>query len=186
MLKFLIKRFATGEFRRDETGSVSLEAIIMMPLVFWTYLAMFSFFNTYQEYNVNQKAAYTIGDMISRETLPIDSAYLDGVQDLLDYLTHSRTDAAVRITSLRYDKEDLRFYVHWSRARGGKQPVTNADVANWTNRVPTLTDGEYIVITETWTDYAIPFNVGLPDQNIANFVYTRPRYAPRVLYEGSI
>lgn len=185
MLKCLIKRFAAGEFRRDETGSVSLEAIIMMPLVFWTYLAMFSFFDAYQEYNVNQKAAYTISDMISRETLPLDAAYLDGVQELLDYLTHSTTDAKVRVTSLRYNKDDLRFYVHWSRARGGQQPVTDSEVAAWTSRIPELTDGEYIVITETWTDYTTPFSVGLPDQLIENFVFTRPRYAPRVLYQGT-
>lgn len=186
MLRSHFKRFTSGDFRRDETGSVSIEAIIMMPLVFWTYLAMFAFFNTYQEYNVNQKVAFTIGDMISRETLPLDQAYLDGVQDLLDYLTHSSAEVGVRVTSLRYSKEDSQFYVHWPRARGGLTPVIDTDVATWTTRVPKLTDGEYIVITETSTNYAVPFNVGLGDREIENFVFTRPRYAPRVLYDGTI
>lgn len=172
-------------FARKEDGSVSLEALIMMPLVFWFYTAMFSFFNTYQEYNVNQKAAYTIGDMISRETLPLDGTYLNGVQQLLDYLTHSSEVATVRVTSLKYNAQDKRFYVDWSRARGEANPATNADVAKWTSQLPALTHNEYIVVTETLTKFDPPFNVGLGRKEISNFVFTRPRYAPRVLYTGT-
>ena len=48
-----------------------------------------------------------------------------------------------------------------------------------------MPDGEFIVITETWTKDKPPFNVSLGAQDIENFVYTRPRYAPRVLYSGA-
>ena len=64
-----LKRRVLARFLRDQDGSASIEAVIMMPMVFWVYLAMFTFFQTYQEYYTNQKAAYTIGDMISRDLL---------------------------------------------------------------------------------------------------------------------
>ena len=166
MIKLILSRLNIGRFGRDEKGSASIEAMIMIPMVFWVYLAMFAFFQTYQEYNANQKAAYTIGDMISRETLPLDANYLNGVQQLLDYMTRSSETASVRVTSLQYNLAEDRFYVHWSR-------------------IPIMPDGEFIVITETWTKYDPPFNVGLGAQDIENFVYTRPRYAPRVLYSGA-
>ncbi len=171
------------DFGRKEDGSVSLEALIMMPLLFWVYMAMFSFFQTYQEYNANQKAAYTIGDMISRETLPLDNKYLDGVQSLLGYMTHSSNPPMVRISSLKYSKKNKRFYVQWSHTRGGARSVKNPDVRSWKWRIPKLADGEYIVITETWTEFDPPFDVGLGRQTISNFVFTRPRYAPRVLFD---
>lgn len=179
----LLNIIGLRRFSRDEDGSASIEAMIMMPMVIWFYLAMFSFFQTYQEINVNQKAAYTIGDMISRETFPLDSSYIDGVQDMLGYLTRSSSESAIRITSLQYDTTDDRYYVQWSKARGGVLPVDNAIVADWNNRIPILMDKEYITITETWTDYDPPFNTGLGRKNINNFVFTRPRYAPRVLYQ---
>ena len=59
MIKLILSRLNIGRFGRDEKGSASIEAMIMIPMVFWVYLAMFAFFQTYQEYNANQKAAYT-------------------------------------------------------------------------------------------------------------------------------
>ncbi len=182
MFTFLEKPLNLLDFGRKDEGSASIEALIMMPLVFWFYVAMFSFFQTYQEYNLNQKAAHTIGDMISRETMPLDNSYLDGVQDLLDYMTHSSEVSTVRITSVQWNENDKRFYIHWSKARGNRLPLSDADVMEWESRIPKLSDGEFIVVTETWTAYDPPFNVGLGQQGIENFVFTRPRYAPRVLF----
>lgn len=182
MVTSYFKRRVLARFLRDQDGSASIEAVIIMPMVFWVYLAMFTFFQTYQEYYTNQKAAYTIGDMISRETLPMDTAYMDGVRDLLDYMTRSSGPTTVRITSAKYDQANKRFLLHWSRARGNLTDATQADVTSWTNRIPELEDGEYITITETWTSFSPPFNIGLPVQEVKNFVFTRPRYAPWVLY----
>ncbi len=180
-----IKSFGMRKFARQDEGSVSIEAMILMPMVIWVFAAMFSIFDTYKEYSLSQKAAYTIGDMISRETVPIDTEYLDGAQDLLDYITNSQDQSALRVTSLKYNGADNRFYVDWSRSRGPGQPATDSDVATWTDRLPTIANNEYIVVTETMTTFSPPFNIGLGKPNIENFVFTRARYAPRVLFIGS-
>jgi Flp pilus assembly protein TadG len=185
MFANITKSFGLRKFARQEEGSVSLEAMILMPMVIWVFAAMFSIFETYEEYSLNQKAAYTIGDMISRETLPIDAEYLNGAQDLLDYITNSQEQSTLRVTSLKYDGYDKRFYVHWSQSRGPGQPATDSDVASWTDRLPTITDNEYIVVTETMTTFSPPFNIGLGKPDIENFIFTRARYAPRVLFTGS-
>ena len=39
-----LKRRVLARFLRDQDGSASIEAVIMMPMVFWVYLAMFTFF----------------------------------------------------------------------------------------------------------------------------------------------
>ena len=169
----------------DDAGSVSVETVIIMPILLWVYVVTFVIFDGFRTHNQNVKAAYTIGDMISRETLPLDADYLDGVQELLNYMTNSKSSATVRVTSLQYDETTERFYLHWSRARGSQQAATNAEVADWTNRLPTMPDAEYIIVTETSTQYTPPFNIGLDEPNIQNFVFTRARYAPRVLYTGT-
>lgn len=185
MFRTITKRLKMRRFAQKEDGSIAIETLIVMPMIFWVYIAMFAFFQTYLEYSNNQKAAFTIGDMISRETLPLDSDYLDGVQELLVYMTNSSAETAVRVTSLKYNLTEERFYIDWSRSRGSHQPLTNSDVALWSTRIPKLSDNEYIVITETWTTYDPPFDTGLGNQEIENFVFTRPRYAPQVHYTGS-
>ncbi|MBQ0804877.1 MAG: hypothetical protein KBT65_08450 [Sulfitobacter sp.] len=59
------------------------------------------------------------------------------------------------------------------------------DVATWHNRLPLIPDDEYIVVTETATTFSPPFNIGLGHPTIENFVFTRARYAPRVLFTGT-
>ncbi|UYV38639.1 hypothetical protein N4R57_06200 [Rhodobacteraceae bacterium D3-12] len=48
-----------------------------------------------------------------------------------------------------------------------------------------MVDEERIILVETWTDYNAPFNVGLNGQTISTFVFTRPRFAPQLLFDGA-
>ncbi len=71
----------------DDAGSVSVETVIIMPILLWVYVATFVIFDGFRTHNQNVKAAYTIGDMLSRETNAIDNAYLEGLSDVFDFLT---------------------------------------------------------------------------------------------------
>lgn len=168
------------DFLRREDGSVAIEAMIVMPLLFWTYLSMFSIFDAFRMYSINQKAAYTIGDAISRETAPIDDQYLEGVQDLFEYLSRSQDKSSIRITSLWYDAAADEYHADWSQKRGTVDVLTDIDVRNWHEKLPVMTDKTFMTLVETWSDYDPPFNTGLEERQIRNFVFTRPRYAPCV------
>ena len=74
-------------FVRREDGVVAIEAMVMMPLMFLTFMALFVTFDAYRQYAVHQKAAYVVSDMISRETMPINSAYINGTHQIFDTLT---------------------------------------------------------------------------------------------------
>ena len=178
--KSLLARFA-----RAEDGSIAIETVIIIPMLFWAYLAMFATFDAYRAYSLNQKASYTISDMISRETTPIDSDYVDGLRTLHAYLVDEALgDVSVRITSVSYDADNDVFARDWSQSRGGYQPLDNADVENWHERLPVMADGERLTVVETWVDYVPPFKTGLGQREIRSFVFTKPRYADRVLYAG--
>jgi hypothetical protein len=133
---------------------------------------------------MHQKAANTIGDMISRETLPIDADYLDGAHGLFDTLTRDPQDSAFRVSVVRWNNTNTRFQLDWSQARGGIQPLRNNEVRNWIDRLPQLLHNERIIIVETSANYQGPMDIGLGERKIVNFVFTRPRYAPQVLWDG--
>lgn len=182
MLMHRIKSCLAGFFRRDD-GTIALEAMIILPMMFWSFLSVFSIFDTFRTYSINQKAAFTIGDAISRETAPLDAAYLTGALGLFEYLSQSQGQSALRVSSLRWDGNRNRFYRDWSRTRGAVAELSNDDVQGWANKLPVLPHNERVMLVETWSQYDPPFATGLEQREIHNFVFTRPRFAPRVCWE---
>lgn len=171
------------QFFRDEAGNIAIEAVIVLPILFWAYLSMFAIFDAYRQYAINQKAAFTIGDLISRQTTPLDAAFLSGTRDLFDTLTRGQTVSSMRVTSVRYDAETDSYAQDWSQALGAATAAEDPMVQEWADQLPVMPDNERVMVVETWSDYDPPFNTGLTLSQIHNFVFTRPRYAPRVLWE---
>ena len=172
-------------FKRSEEGSIAVETVIMLPLMFWAYLAMYSTFDTFRMYNLNQTAAYTVGDAISRETQAIDPNYLQGMHELCEYLTRGTGQTAIRVSSIWYDQENDRFHTDWSQVRGTVQPLTSEDVHSWHSKLPVMPNNERVTLVETWRDFDPLFKTGLERRDIYNFVFTRPRYAPRTVWSDS-
>lgn len=169
-------------FRRDQHGNVAIEAVIILPIMIWAYLAMFTIFDSYRQYTAQQKAAYTISDLISRQATPLDAGFLDGSHQLFETLTRAVGQTGMRVTVARFDQTLAEYQVIWSRTRGGMVALGSADIADWTNRLPVMPQGDQIIIVETTSQFAPVFNIGLDRQTINNFVFTRPRYAGQVCF----
>lgn len=170
-------------FRDEEQGSLAVETVLIIPILFWAYLSMFSIFDAYRQHAINQKAAYTIADIVSRETTPLDSDYMDGTRKIVAYLTANlQSNVAVRVTSVKYDGENNVYERDWSEARGWRDALSADDVTQLYEYLPTMPDNEHITVVETFVKYDPPFATGLQEREIKNFVFTRPRYAPRVLW----
>jgi Flp pilus assembly protein TadG len=172
-------------FAGDRRGSVTVEAVIMLPLLFWAYCALFSFFDAYRQTSINQKAAYTISDALSRETSPIDNDYLDSMRDMLQFLTRSGSERRLRVSVIRYDADQSEHTVEWSQTRGSVVALNTGEMGALAASLPVMVDEERIILVETWTDYVAPFNIGLNDTTIPTFVFTRPRFAPQLLFDAS-
>ncbi|WP_300037422.1 TadE/TadG family type IV pilus assembly protein [uncultured Roseobacter sp.] len=170
-------------FRRAEDGNVAIEAMIILPLVFWAYLGMFSIFDAYRQYTNNQKATYTISDMISRQATPLDAGFLDGARDLFDELTRAVGDSHMRVSVVQYNGNAGDYEIVWSQVRGDFFPLTTTNVADWDERLPVMPHNDQIIVVETSTEFDPLFDLGLANRDINNFVFTRPRYAKQLCYD---
>ena len=178
-IKRILRRFA-----RDDEATVAVETVLVLPMLFWAYLSMFAIFDAYRQHAVSQKAAFTLGDIISRETNPIDGNYLNGAREMLAYLTANETgDIAIRVTSVKYDADDDIYKRDWSRAKGWMPGLSNNGVKALRDDLPVMPDNERVTVVETFVKYDPPFNTGLQEREIHMFVFTRPRYAPQVLFD---
>lgn len=183
----MLTRFRTlfYRYRRETDGSVSVEFAFYMPLLLGVFAAIYTYFDAFRQEGVNLKAAYTISDLISRETSTLNEDYIDSMHDLAKLLIRVDSSISLRISVIRWDEDDNRYYVDWSKVRGGKfTEWQDGNIQEVKDDLPTMPDQERVILVETKNDIDPAFNVGLPDMDIQNFVFTRPRFAPQVKFEG--
>ena len=171
-------------FRDDTRGSVTVEFAMMMPLLFWAYCASYVFFDAYRQSTSNLKAAFTVGDMISRETQPITNGYMDSMYEVTRMLTRTNSAMTLRVSVIRWDTEDNRYYLDWSSVRGTAAVLTDGDLVSMAARLPLMPDEQRVILVETFNTWEPPFNVGMTTTVIDNFVFTHPRFAPQVVWQS--
>ena len=182
MLTYLKNRLKA--FRDETKGVVAVEAVIMIPVLFWGYMAMFTYFDAYRQASINSKAGYTIADLMSRETDAITPVYLDNAYKLFEYLTRSPKPGALRVSVIAWD-ENFNFYrFKWSQTRGNVEPLTVSEVRRWDRKLPVMPHNETVIVVETWSTYYAPFKIGLNDRVIDTFTFTRPRFATQLCWDG--
>ena len=93
-------------FTRSEQGSLSIEAVLAIPILTWAIVATFVFFDAFKTQNVSQKATYTIADMISREEAPVDADYMTAMYELYDYLSGDAGENALRTSVVEMTEDE--------------------------------------------------------------------------------
>ncbi|MEY8098244.1 TadE/TadG family type IV pilus assembly protein [Falsihalocynthiibacter sp. S25ZX9] len=182
----LLRRFMVGN-----EGSMTVEAIIMFPLLCWAYVATFAFFDAFQARSTNLKATFTVADMLSRQLDVVDAPYIEGLLDMFEFLSNSADDDTwIRVTSVVCTEEcdkDARVLVKdWSFATGNNYTLTDVDVATYGDRVPVMPVHDRVLMIETFMNYQPVFNVGIPLLEMSELAVTRSRFAPKLCWETCV
>jgi Flp pilus assembly protein TadG len=187
-------------YLRDESGVLLAEFLILIPMVVWGFLALFVYWDVFKTINITQKAAYSISDLLSRQVV-VNTQFLDGMQNVLTFLTPNVPESRIRITSMEMDEGtniqtawdgDDQYNLLFSHSPGGKvTPRTQATIQQLNAVVPTLQDLESVIIVETWVDFeprfdtgVLNFALGVENQTFTQLIVTRPR-GRRVCLDGN-
>ncbi|SLN27912.1 TadE/TadG family type IV pilus assembly protein [Roseisalinus antarcticus] len=187
ILRKLLSRLS--RLRSDERGSIAVEAVLVFPLLTWCYLASFVFFDAFKAQSTNDKAAFAVADILSRETAMINDDYLASLRDVHALMTFSRKPNRLRFSVIEWDEDDNRHHVIWSEIVGaaGKTPLEEVDVepeSAVAAKMPAMSDGEKLIVVETWLAYEPAFNIGLDAFVFDGFTVIRPRYAPQLCFDN--
>lgn len=164
-----------------EEGSMSVEAMIIVPVLVWSMLGSWVFFDAFRAQFVNAKASYTIGDIMSRETGYITDEYIDSLYTVHRFLV-SRNDAIrLRISVIHYDEDSDEYTVIWSENRGGGGTISDSDLANMIERIPEMADAGRAIIVQTSVNFT-PIFGALGNLTFDDFVVTRPRFSAQVCF----
>lgn len=175
-------------FRDDERGSIMLEAVITLPLLFWAVAASYEFFELHRYASARDKAAYTVADMISREMQPVTPVYLNNAKTVFDTMANDTGVNQLRVSVVKYDVDSDTFSVVWSQIRGtgSMAALTTSDVEDAHDKLPVMRDGEEVIVVEAESVYPPIFEVGIGENKmIESRVLTSPRFAPQILWSSS-
>lgn len=185
-------RATLARFGRDEDASITVEAVIILPILLWAFLVTFSWFDAYRAKSLALKANYAVSDLMSRETRVLDMDYLEGAEEVYEFLTRSGTDAWIRVTVVhcvkRCDKPNRKLKRDWSKATDNVGGLTNEEVRDYLEpMVPVIPSGERVIVVETSMLYDPPFSrklTGIGPTALNDIVMTRPRFAPQLCWDG--
>lgn len=177
---------------RDERGSISVETVIIFPILLWAYAAMFIYWDAFKAKNINLKATYTIADMISRTDILIDDTYITGMNDVYAYLIDETNGNDVRVSVVEFVSDpsdptaDPTMNLRWSTATG--EYSCHPDVTPIADDLPLLPGGSELIVVQTRMTWSPPFSftlepIGLDTQDMTNLVFTSPRFSGQVKYD---
>lgn len=172
--------------RSKEDGSLTVEFVIVLPLLVWAVLAIIVFWDGFQTANANQRSAYLVADLISREVDEIDAAYLDGVSQVARTLNDRDASTRLRVTAVNRTLDDNLQPVHeigWSYGTDSLLP--HEDVTVIEDRLPMMAVGDQLIYVESIRDWLPAFPVARLDPRRFEYVaVTIPRFAPQIVFEA--
>lgn len=178
-----------AEYWQDTRGSMMVESVLCLPLLFWVMAATFEFFEVHRYKSAREKATYTVADILSRENsaVGVTSTYLDNALILFNEMSNDDATNQIRISVIQFNATDDKYEISWSDTRGTGPMValTTADVENAHATLPILDNGEEVILVESQSQYTPVFDVGLDQMVISTRLFTAIRFAPQLCFEGA-
>jgi Flp pilus assembly protein TadG len=174
-------------YRKDESGSAVVEASIAVPIILLAFAAAYEFFELYRFQGAREKAAHTVADMLSREQSPVNDTYIDNAKILFDTISNDDGVNQMRITVIKYLEGTDTYDVSWSevRGQGSMSAMTTTDAQAARATLPSLRDGEELILVETQSTYQAFFtSIFANGVSTDTRVFTSLRFAPQLCFEN--
>lgn len=205
---------ALRSYRDDLRGSLSVELVIVLPMLMWGYVAMMIFTDAYRARMEAQTASLAVADLISRQPDTLTISYLDGMNDVFDQLTTANRDTRLRISSIMWVPDSDTPTIAWSHGTRGLPSLLDLSlasmggedgdgpaptgfdilenqvpIADLADRIPQVLPGEAIILVEAFTLWSSPLERWggfdfLNSTRLTPIAVTRPRFSPFIRFEG--
>lgn len=161
----------------DEKGTLTIEFLLWLPYLALWFIASTIFYDAYKSRNEAANAAYTLSDIITRQT-EVDNQFLDSLYTLQDRLLPQADGVrTLRISSIQFSGG--KYQVLWSRSMGGGSVMKDADIP--IQIMPAMAELDTVILTELAVPF-IPFAnwVGVRARTWSFDLVSRPRFASQV------
>lgn len=175
------------KFIRDHSGSLSVETVLIFPILVWAFCAMLVFWDGFRTNNEAISATYTVGDLISRQTEVIDDAFIVGINSVFDQLVRGDADTDVRVSVIMRkagaDPELDPPYNDLIWSKGSGELPDRTTVTELDHLVPLMAIGSTLVLVESRTRWEPIFSDALPALDLNHVAIISPRFVSQVKYD---
>ena len=164
-----------ARFRDEETGVAAIEFAFIAPLLVTLLFGTLTLFTAWREVQRNEKATFTITDILSRYT-EVNENDLVQINEIFNYAIGNK-NSPIRVTSVI--RQNKGFTVQWSYAIAPYTKMNDAKIP--VAKLPNISLGDSLIITETQSP-RIPLTSfgGLQSGTIDSFAIARPRFVAAI------
>ena len=173
-----MNRFDPIAFLQDEHGSISIEFVVIMPLLLFLMTGGLAYWDAFHSNTQTARVAFAINDIMSRHDVvdDTDMTYLYDLQ--LKMLPADLDETTLRITSICF--EDDLHRVLWSYrqvAEGAPDPGPLLEENIPVSILPDMEPQDSVILTEVSARWQPHFlNVGIGTHVWRSALVTRPRF----------
>lgn len=128
-------------FAQDARAAITVELVLVLPMLLWAFFATMIFNDAFRARTQAQAAALHVADAISRNTTILTTEYLEGMNDVYDFLTGGEELSRLRVTSVVWDRDADEPMVLWSYGTRGMNPLPD-------NAFQLMASGDYAMLQE--------------------------------------
>ena len=169
---------AISAFLRDQHGSISIETVILMPLLLFLTIGGLTYWNAFNSNSRTAKVAYAVSDIMSRHEVvdDVDMAYLFDLQNKM--LPGDVRERTLRISSICFENDN--YHVLWSYVASGTD-VTTPPALTVTDIpiqvMPAMQPQDSVILVELTGSWEPQFSTaGLTGAEWNNALVVRPRF----------
>lgn len=139
-------------FWQDETASMTLEFVAILPLMLFWFVGSIVFFNAYKAKMDAGAAAIVIADIVSRHSY-VNPTLLEELDFLHGLLLPKASATWMRVTAIIYDEASDSYSVRWSEIPEGLtgSPMEDEDIP--VDLLWDVADQEQLIIVDTVVPY---------------------------------
>ena len=183
-----IKRFLS-----DANGTVTVEAVLIFPLMFWLLIFGPVTFDIVRERTAVVRNTYMVAKGLSMQKPDDPYSTYEGLSDeflsfyksAFNELFSGDVTTGLRITEVEKHPDTGAIQVAWEDEdpNNGFSTTVASNMANMQDSFPHFTDAECLLMVEGWRDYSsiiqwrfLGYTVGWKDKRIYHRAFIRPRY----------
>ncbi|WP_173088994.1 TadE/TadG family type IV pilus assembly protein [Devosia sp. 1635] len=166
-------------FLDDNHGVAATEFALILPLLLALLLGTITIFDLFRMAQRTQKATFTIGDILSRQSA-IDDSIIEEMQDLLENTIDAAGDSNVRVSSISMTGGAL--VLDWSKPQQTNGTAADRDIPY--SVIPDMADGDSVILVESFVPHvAIVSGFGIDELTYENHSVHRPRFVGRIAFQ---
>jgi Flp pilus assembly protein TadG len=177
----MMKQDTVKRFETNEAGASAIEFALLVPVLIAVLLGTVTLFDMFRNSQNIEKATFTVGDILSRQTT-VSDASMNALLSLLKHTVPTAADGAMRVSSIVRGKGN-KLEVQWSKVVGSTTVLDSASIPE--NILPDIDKGDSVILTETFVPHSAVFSgFGVDVLTFKSRSVHRPRFVSSISFQN--